>query len=75
MPDVSPKLNSPDRPRGLAPEDADRLIEAASTLKQAIDDLAQEIATGTAIGRAGARDRFDIALAEFSELTDRTREA
>jgi hypothetical protein len=74
MPDVSPKLNSPDRPQGLASDDASRLIEAASELKLAIDNLAQEIATGRPIGRAGARDRFDIALADFSALTDRTAE-
>jgi hypothetical protein len=72
--DVSPKLNSPDRPRGLAADDADRLIAAASGLKQAIDELTQELVTGSPIGRAGARDRFEIALTEFSELIDRTRE-
>ena len=75
MPDVSPKLNSPDQPRELSGDDANRLLEAATTLKQAIDDLAHEIVTGRPIGRAGARDRFDIALADFSAITDRTREA
>jgi hypothetical protein len=73
--DISPKLNSPDRPQGLSRDDADRLVEAASVLKQATDDLAQAIVSGRPIGRASARDRFDIALAEFSALTDRTREA
>ena len=72
--DVSPRINEPDRPRGLSAEDANRLIEAASDLKHAIDDLTQELVTGTVIGRAGSRDRFEIALAGFSELIDRTRE-
>jgi hypothetical protein len=74
MPDVSPKLNRPDRPKGLPREDALRLTDTASTLKQAVDDLTQEIVTGTAIGRAGARDRFEIALSEFAQLIDRTAE-
>jgi hypothetical protein len=74
MPDVSPELNDPNRSRTLSSEDGNRLLEAAADLKQAIDDLAQEIVTGSAIGRAGARDRFDIALTEFSSLTDRTAE-
>jgi hypothetical protein len=72
--EVSPKLNSPDRPRGLPPEDAARLLDAASALKQAIDDLTHEFVPGTAIGRAGARDRFEIALAEYASLIDRTAE-
>jgi len=72
--DVSPRINEPDQPRGLSPENADRLIEAAAALKQAIDDLTHEMTTGTAIGRAGSRDRFEIALAEFAELLDRTAE-
>lgn len=72
--DVSPKVNEPDRPRGLSAEDAGRLMEATSNLKRAIDDLAQELATGTLIGRAGSRDRFEIALAEFSAQIDRTAE-
>ncbi|MEA2585540.1 MAG: hypothetical protein QOF33_3625 [Thermomicrobiales bacterium] len=72
--DVSPKLNSPDRPKGLPTEDANRLIDAASGLKQAIDDLAETMVSGGIIRRDDARDRFEIALAEFSELIDRTRE-
>ncbi len=74
MTDVSPRLNSPDRPRGLPTDDADRLVVAASTLKRAIDDLTQELVTGSIIERAGARDRFEIALTEFSALTDRSAE-
>jgi hypothetical protein len=74
MSDLSPKLNSPDRPRGLPREDADRLLDAASALKLAMDDLTREIVTGSVIGRAGARDRFEIALAGFASLIDRTAE-
>jgi hypothetical protein len=58
----------------LSPEAADELLGAASALKQAMDELTHEIVTGTAIGRAGARDRFEIALADFASLLDRTRE-
>ena len=67
-------LDNPVQPRGLQPDDAGRLVEAASALKRAIDDLTQEIVTGRAIGRAEARDQFEIALSSFGQLIDRTAE-
>lgn len=74
MTDVSPRLDSPDRPRGVQLDEANRLLDAASALKRAIDDLTQEFVTGSAIGRTGARDRFELALADFASLIDRTAE-
>jgi hypothetical protein len=72
--DVSPRSISPDRPGERSSGDADQLFGAASALKQAIDELAQELVDGSAIPRAGARDRFEIALTEFAALIDRTAE-
>jgi hypothetical protein len=69
--DVSPRINSPERPRELPPEDADKLLAAASALQQAVGDLAREIASGGRIQTHEARNRFEFALSDFSSLIER----
>ena len=74
MTDVSPRLNSPERPGRLSEEDRQRLMDASAGLKRAIDDLAETLVSGGMIRRDDARDRFEMALAEFSGVIDQTAE-
>lgn len=74
MSDVSPKLNSLDQPRQRTARTAADVQDAAASLKRAVDDLALSIVAGSGIQRSEARDHFEIALAEFSEVIDRTAE-
>jgi hypothetical protein len=74
MPDVSPKPSSAEQPRNVSSERAARLREAAAALQQAIADLTDQIVDGGRIRRDDARDRFEMALADFSALIDQTAE-
>jgi hypothetical protein len=74
MADISPKLNSPDRPNNRTPESTREILNTANALKDAVDTLATSLVRGTAIQRAEARDRFEIALTDFSQAIDQTAE-
>ncbi|MGH2558327.1 MAG: hypothetical protein ACRDJH_04615 [Thermomicrobiales bacterium] len=50
------------------------LPTAADRLHEAIGALTPAMQSGSVIERAGVRDRFDIALADFASLIDETRE-
>jgi hypothetical protein len=48
------------------------LIDAATELREAVDALSDAVLRGTAIERAAARDRFEVALATYSAQVDAT---
>jgi hypothetical protein len=50
------------------------LTTAADRLREEIGALTRALLHGSAIEKAEARDRFDIALSEFGALIDETRE-
>lgn len=72
MIDVSPSLTDPTQADQTANPDPAQLREAAEKLRRAIDDLTAAITGGGAIRGTDARDRFEIALADFSALLDTT---
>jgi hypothetical protein len=74
MSDVSPKLNNPDHPTTRTPESDSDILNTASALKDAVETLATALVGGSGIQRAEARDRFEIALADFSQAIDQTAE-
>ena len=72
MGDVRPETSDRNRPDASMRPDPIRLTAAADELQQAVGELAREIASGGAFGKEDARDRFEIALADFSALIDST---
>lgn len=50
------------------------LTAAADRLREAIGALTQALLRGSALEKADARDRFDLALAAYSAVIDETRE-
>ncbi|MGH2532125.1 MAG: hypothetical protein ACRDJW_07425 [Thermomicrobiales bacterium] len=70
QPEQSPTYldDSPRSPRMTA------LTAAADRLHEEIGALTRAMQGGSAIEKAEARDRFDMALAGFAELIDETRE-
>jgi hypothetical protein len=74
MADISPRVNSPDQSDDRSPENVSEILSTARALSAAVETLASAIANGSGIERAEARDRFEIALTEFSEAIDDTEE-